>query len=287
MAGLHYQKGDIFTATTQVIVNTVNCEGFMGKGLALAFKQRYPDMFLTYKKECSAGKIRIGRPSLYKGSTPWILNFPTKDTWRANSKLEYLDKGLKYFVTNYKHAEITSIAFPKLGAQNGRLPWDEVGPLMAQYLSQVDIDVYIYIADGDQEYYYPDNKQEENSVVIWQHFNELALSLERLCTEIRLSPREAKKIFDYRTSKEFGSQSEVDAIVGLAKISSKRIKDYVNHQQYTEQKLPNIEEEKLSSKQKKIPTLRKQKKKRKKIETPERLLFPQQLYELISDTTHP
>ncbi len=160
MACIHYQKGDIFEVKTQVIVNTVNCKGVMGKGLALAFKQRYPDMFPVYQQECKTGKLRIGRPTLYQKSSPWILNFPTKDSWKANSKLEYLEQGLAYFVAHYQEAGITSIAFPKLGAQNGKLAWSEIGPLMVQYLGDLDIDVYIYIADGDIEYSPPDSQAE-------------------------------------------------------------------------------------------------------------------------------
>ena len=249
MAGLQYQKGDIFTATTQVIVNTVNCEGYMGKGLALSFKQKYPHMYSIYQEECNRGKIRIGRPSLYKESDPWILNFPTKDKWRANSKLEYLDKGLKYFVTNYKQVGIKSIAFPKLGAQNGKLSWDEVGPLMAKYLSQIDIDVYIYIAEGDHEYYA--DEQRESHVIAWQRFSELALSLEHLQNEIGLSSREAKKIFNVRVYKEFTSFLDIDDIEGLAKVSLKRIREYICRKQYTAQILPNMEISKSTKQQKK------------------------------------
>ncbi len=154
MSHIHYVKGDIFDARTQVIVNPVNCQGIMGKGLALTFKQHYPEMFLVYKQECKTGKLRIGHPTLYKTSAPWILNFPTKDSPFANSKMEYIEKSLQYFVENYKKAGISSIAFPKLGTYHGRLSWDDVGPLMAKYLSQIDIEVYIYIAEGDQEYQY-------------------------------------------------------------------------------------------------------------------------------------
>ena len=152
MASIHYQQGDIFDSKAQVIVNPVNCKGVMGKGLALAFKQRYPEMFAAYQQQCRTGKLRIGRPMLYRGSTPWILNFPTKDDWRLPSKLEYLEQGLEYVVANYKKVGIISIAFPKLGAGLGQLSWDEVGPLMAEYLSQVDVEVYIYVAEGDKEY---------------------------------------------------------------------------------------------------------------------------------------
>jgi O-acetyl-ADP-ribose deacetylase (regulator of RNase III) len=152
MTHIQYQKGDIFDSKAQVIVNPVNCKGVMGKGLALAFKRRYSAMFTAYQQECKTGNLRIGNPILYRASIPWILNFPTKDDWRFPSKLEYLEKGLQYVVDNYKQEGITSIAFPKLGVQNGQLSWDDVGPLMAKYLSQLDIDVYIYISDGDIEY---------------------------------------------------------------------------------------------------------------------------------------
>jgi len=153
MPDIHYLPGDIFTSNAQVIVNPVNCKGHMGRGLALTFKQCYPEMFAVYQQECETGRLRIGHPTLYRDSTPWILNFPTKDDWRKPSKLEYIDRGLRYFVENYKQANITSIAFPKLGTLNGKLSWDEVGQLMAKYLDNLDIDVIIYVAEGDREYH--------------------------------------------------------------------------------------------------------------------------------------
>lgn len=236
MAYLQYCKGDIFDSNAQVIVNTVNCKGVMGKGLALAFKQRYPDMFAVYQQECKTGKLRIGRPTLYQKSTPWILNFPTKDNWKANSKIEYLEKGLEYFAANYKKAGIKSIAFPKLGAQNGKLSWDDVGPLMVKYLSKLDIDVYIYIAEGDKEYFADDEAEK----AIWRHFNGLALSLDFLINEVQLSPREAKKVFERRVSTEFASLSDITMIDGLAKVSTKRIKEYMQSQRYPTAKLPGM-----------------------------------------------
>ncbi len=168
MTRIQYQKGDIFDSKTHVIVNTVNCEGVMGKGLALAFKQRYPAVFKIYQQDCKTRKLRIGRPTLYQESTPWILNFPTKDHWRFPSKLEYLEKGLEYVTANYKKQGIKSIAFPKLGVQNGKLSWDDVGPLMAKYLSQLDIDVYIYIAEGDREYQYDAECEIKSEEQIWK-----------------------------------------------------------------------------------------------------------------------
>src|SRR5438034_6813010 len=187
MTHINYQKGDIFNSKAHVIVNTVNCEGVMGKGLALAFKERYPAMFAVYQQECKAGKLRIGRPTLYKVSTPWILNFPTKDHWRPPSKLEYLEKGLEYLVANYQKTGIQSIAFPKLGAQNGKLSWDDVGPLMAKYLSQLDIDVYVYIAEGDREYQYDAEHEIKTREQIWKEFSELAWSVDHLRQAVGLN----------------------------------------------------------------------------------------------------
>ncbi|MEO6887756.1 MAG: macro domain-containing protein [Ktedonobacteraceae bacterium] len=169
MARIQYKTGDIFESNAHVIVNPVNCKGVMGKGLALAFKQKYPAMFKVYQEECKTGTLRIGQPTLYHDSSPWILNFPTKDDWRHPSQLAYLEEGLTYVVAHYKEAGIQSIAFPKLGTQNGQLSWDDVGPLMARYLSQLDIDVYIYISNKeDTEYQYPppqDPEQAEESSV--------------------------------------------------------------------------------------------------------------------------
>jgi O-acetyl-ADP-ribose deacetylase (regulator of RNase III) len=240
MAYIQYQKGDIFESKAHVIVNTVNCQGIMGKGLALSFKQKYPAMFRVYQQECRTGKLRIGKPTLYQESMPWILNFPTKDSWRANSKLEYLQKGLEFLVAHYRNAGIKSIAFPKLGALNGKLSWDEVGPMMARYLSQLDIDVFIYIAEGDREYQYDllqDSKAKEH---IWKQFNELALSIDRLCQEVGLSRREAIKVAKSRETGELISQVDINRIERLAKVSSKKIKDYINCQQLRAIELPGL-----------------------------------------------
>jgi O-acetyl-ADP-ribose deacetylase (regulator of RNase III) len=239
MTYIQYQKGDIFNAQTHVIVNTVNCKGVMGKGLALAFKQKYPSMFPVYQQECKTGKLRIGRPTLYKESTPWILNFPTKDHWKPPSKIEYLQKGLEYFITNYKEAGIKSIAFPKLGAQNGKLSWDEVGPVMARYLSQLDIDVYIYIAEGDKEYQNDTHRENDIQEKIWKQFSELAHSQDRLMHEVRLSPREAKKVASQRESMEITSLADIESI-SLAKITLKRIKDYLSCQEFTRVELEGM-----------------------------------------------
>lgn len=242
MAFIHYQRGDIFESKTHVIVNTVNCRGVMGKGLALAFKQKFPEMFPVYQQECKTGKLRIGHPTLYQRSTPWILNFPTKKEWRLPSKIEYLEQGLEYFVANYKKAGIKSIAFPKLGAQNGKLSWDDVGPLMAKYLSQVDIDVYIYIAEGDKEYQYDVELEHTAKESMWKRFNELALLEEELVQKIQLSSREARKVVEKRKATELTTIADIESITNIAKVSVKRIKDYLSQQELLRPELICAEE---------------------------------------------
>lgn len=142
-------KGNIFNSKAQTIVNTVNCVGVMGKGIALVFKLRYPNMFDIYKDHCRAKLIGIGKLWLYKGeeNDPWVLNFPTKFHWKYPSKIEYVEQGLEKFVATYKEKGITSIAFPMLGTNNGGLDKSIVLPLMERYLSQCDIPVEIYDYD--------------------------------------------------------------------------------------------------------------------------------------------
>src|SRR5213079_1244016 len=95
-------QGDLFESSAQTLVNTVNCVGVMGKGIALEFKKRYPAMFEDYVVRCRRKQVRLGEPYLFRdlGGT-MILNFPTKDHWRSPSHLEDIDEGLEYFA---KHA---------------------------------------------------------------------------------------------------------------------------------------------------------------------------------------
>lgn len=139
--------GNLFTTTAQTMVNTINCVGAMGKGIALEFRKRYPEMYEQYVNLCKEKKINIGILWIYKTDEKWILNFPTKYHWKYNSKVEYLEKGLQKFVSTYKEKGITSIAFPLLGANNGGIPKEISLKIMNQYLSQCDIDIEIYQFD--------------------------------------------------------------------------------------------------------------------------------------------
>ncbi len=137
--------GDLFDSEAQTLVNAVNCAGVMGKGIALTFKRRFPDMFADYAARCQRGEVRLGEPYLYRGaSLPWVLNFPTKRHWRSVSQLEDIITGLSYLKAHYRVWEITSLAFPALGCGAGQLSWDVVGPALYDALSQFAIPVELY-----------------------------------------------------------------------------------------------------------------------------------------------
>jgi uncharacterized protein YwgA/O-acetyl-ADP-ribose deacetylase (regulator of RNase III) len=144
--------GNIFESEMQTLVNTVNCVGIMGKGLALEFKKRFPDMYEDYVARCKAKQVRLGEPYLYRRLLPpWILNFPTKDHWRSVSRLSDIVAGLEYLGRHYHEWEIESLAVPALGCSNGQLEWRVVGPTLYRYLSQYDIPVELYAPFGTPE----------------------------------------------------------------------------------------------------------------------------------------
>ncbi len=139
-------KGNIFKSNCQTLVNTVNCVGVMGKGIALGFKERYPEMFADYLMRCNQGQVKLGKPYLFKRKTkPWVINFPTKDHWRSVSRLEDITKGLEFINKNYRKWGIETIAFPPLGSGLGQLNWDIVGPTLYKYLKMLDIPVELYV----------------------------------------------------------------------------------------------------------------------------------------------
>ncbi len=141
--------GDIFKSKSQTLVNTVNCVGVMGKGIALEFKKRFPDMYEDYFKRCELGRVKLGEPYLYRRLIePWIINFPTKEHWRSISRIEDIIEGLKYIERHYKEGGITSLAVPPLGCGQGQLDWRIVGRTLYRYLRRLDIPVTLYAPYG-------------------------------------------------------------------------------------------------------------------------------------------
>jgi O-acetyl-ADP-ribose deacetylase (regulator of RNase III)/uncharacterized protein YwgA len=141
--------GDLLQSGTQTLVNTVNCVGVMGKGIALEFKKKFPDMFADYTRRCELGEVRPGEPYLYRSVLPpQIINFPTKDHWKSVSRIEDIERGLRILAERYREWDVASIAVPPLGCGNGQLEWRDVGPLMYQYLGSMSVPVEIYAPYG-------------------------------------------------------------------------------------------------------------------------------------------
>ena len=141
--------GNILESRAQAIVNTVNCVGVMGKGLALQFKRAYPENFRAYRLACDSGSVQLGSMFVFATNSldgpQWIINFPTKNHWRNPSQLEYIRSGLQDLTRVIRDLGITSIAIPPLGAGNGGLNWSEVKPIIEESLSKLDhLDVELY-----------------------------------------------------------------------------------------------------------------------------------------------
>lgn len=141
--------GNLLKSNAQTLVNTVNTVGVMGKGIALAFKKQYPEMYADYVARCQRGEVRLGRPYLYRlPSGRAVLNFPTKEHWRAVSRLDAIVDGLEYLKAHQKEWGIKSLAVPPLGCGNGQLDWDVIGPTLHRHLKDLDIPVELYAPHG-------------------------------------------------------------------------------------------------------------------------------------------
>ena len=141
--------GDLLSSTAQTLVNTVNCVGVMGKGIAAEFKRRFPDMHEDYVRRCDDGEVELGKPYLFcSANPPWILNFPTKDHWRSVSSLIDIVRGLEYLEQHYVKWGIRSLAVPPLGCGLGQLEWRVVGPTLYRHLERLDLVVELYAPFG-------------------------------------------------------------------------------------------------------------------------------------------
>jgi O-acetyl-ADP-ribose deacetylase (regulator of RNase III) len=138
------KQGDV-----DAIVNTVNCVGVMGKGIALQFKNKWPANFTAYAAACKAGQVRPGRMFVFDSGglvkPNFIINFPTKDHWRGSSRIEFIRDGLVDLVVQVERLGIRSIAVPPLGCGNGGLDWADVRPLIeAAFETLPDVEVRLF-----------------------------------------------------------------------------------------------------------------------------------------------
>lgn len=150
---IEYTTGNLLKADAEALVNTVNCVGFMGKGIALQFKQAFPENFKDYERACKKGEVKIGAIHVHNQHSminpKYIFNFPTKNHWKGKSKIEDIESGLISLLENIKRFDIESIAIPPLGCGLGGLEWNEVRPLITDVLLEVpNVKVLLFSPQG-------------------------------------------------------------------------------------------------------------------------------------------
>lgn len=156
---IQYLQGDLFDSKAECLVNAVNCEGVMGKGVAYQFKKKFPDNTKAYVEKCRTGELHIGEIHSYYTGDLWIVNFPTKDRWREPSRLSYIEVGLEQLVRFLNEKKIRKIAIPALGCGNGGLIWAEVRSLIEKKLSYVgnSCDILVYEPSRTKTIYPPEH----------------------------------------------------------------------------------------------------------------------------------
>lgn len=146
---VYIKNGDILTSKAQAIVNCVNTHGVMGKGLALLYRKKYPDMFTAYRRACLDNKVKTGSMHLWKvpNQDKWVVNFPTKDHWRNPSQMEWIISGLQNLVEIVKEKGFTSIAIPAIGCGLGGLPFylvkKEIMKIHDEFWQDLRVEFYI------------------------------------------------------------------------------------------------------------------------------------------------
>lgn len=190
---LTFKTGDMFQERAEAIVNTVNCVGVMGKGVALEFKRRWPDNFKAYKRLCDKKQLRPGRVYVHQegdlmtGRHRFLINFPTKDHWRAKSKMEFIDIGLDDFIGQILKLQIKSVVMPPLGCGNGGLDWREVKALMTEKLSPVkDVDFIVFVPHEDGQPQVNGMKITFERAILLKAFNDLSIYFDGCLTRITM-----------------------------------------------------------------------------------------------------
>lgn len=146
---MRYTTGNLLDVPADALVNTVNTMGVMGKGIALMFKEKFPENFRLYEEACEAGRVEVGHLMITEGSDMygprWIVNFPTKKHWRHPSRLEWIESGLKELRKFIESKGVKSIAIPPLGAGNGGLDWIDVRAVISRELENLKgVDVVVF-----------------------------------------------------------------------------------------------------------------------------------------------
>jgi O-acetyl-ADP-ribose deacetylase (regulator of RNase III) len=191
MQMIRFVRGNLFDTSANALVNTVNCAGIMGKGIAYQFKRAYPAYFSDYERRCKRNEVRIGEVYAYQDSAKLIISFPTKKHWKSNSRLEDVDAGLASLRELLLREGITKVAVPPLGCGNGGLSWTDVRPLIESRLSDLPaVDVEVFEPSGS----FGANVAVEPRVSL-SHFVLVALRV-RLTNPNRLAIQKAAYMFN-------------------------------------------------------------------------------------------
>ena len=149
---IEYKIGDLFSEDVDALVNSVNCVGVMGRGIALQFKKAFPENFKAYANACKRKEVQPGRMFVFEpgalANPRYIINFPTKRHWRGESRMEDIEAGLKALVREIKERNIRSIAIPPLGSNLGGLDWSDVRPRIETALAELDDLVVLLFEPG-------------------------------------------------------------------------------------------------------------------------------------------
>lgn len=150
---IEYKRGDILREDAEALINTVNCVGVMGRGIALQFKNAFPENFEAYAEACKKAEVQPGRMFVFEtgqlNNPRYIINFPTKRHWRGKARMGDIEAGLKALVDTIRRYNIQSIAIPPLGSGLGGLNWSEVRPYIETTLQPLtDVRVIIYEPSG-------------------------------------------------------------------------------------------------------------------------------------------
>ncbi|MEP0841303.1 MAG: macro domain-containing protein [Phycisphaerae bacterium] len=198
-------KGNLLNADAEALVNTVNTVGVMGKGIALQFKQAYPENFRAYAKACRNQEVEPGRMFIVEvggvSNPRYIINFPTKRHWRSPSRIEDIERGLAALAADVKRLRIRSIALPPLGCGHGGLDWNEVYPLIIKAFADMpEVEVKVYEPTGAPAAEQMRNRTEQPNMTIGRAVALGLMSRYRVPGyEYRLSLLETQKLVYFQT----------------------------------------------------------------------------------------
>ena len=148
-AMIEFRRGDLLQANVEALVNTVNCVGVMGRGIALQFRKEFPKNYAAYKTACERGEVRPGRMFVFKldrlQDPRYVINFPTKRHWKSKSRIEDVQAGLEALVEEVRARGIKSVALPPLGCGLGGLEWSQVRPMIeTAFRALPDVEVLVF-----------------------------------------------------------------------------------------------------------------------------------------------